>query len=138
MPYESLTRKALEKLRDDIREAIATKGMDNSGQAWESLSVEGNTLFGADYIYYLDKGRGPGKFPPPKNIVEWVRAKLGLEGSEAKQVAYVIGKKISEQGTEIFRNTGKGINLDALIAAMLSDLEDAVGDEAKVEILKWL
>jgi hypothetical protein len=133
-----VTRKALEKLRDDIRAAIASKGLDNSGAAFDSLEISRNQLLGADYFYYLDKGRGPGKFPPLKNIVEWVRSKLGLEGSEAKGVAYVIGKKISEKGTEIYRDNSKGINLDALITAMLTDLQEAVADEAKVEVLKWL
>lgn len=138
MPYESLTKKALERLRDDIRTAIASKGLDSSGAAFDSLEVTGNQLLGADYLYYLDKGRGPGKFPPPANIVEWVRSKLGLEGREAKQVAYLIGKKISEKGTEIFQDRSKGINLDALINDMLDDLEQEVADEAKVEVLKWL
>lgn len=138
MPYESLTRKSLESLKRNIQEAIASKGLDSSGAAFDSLEVSGNQLLGADYLYYLDKGRGPGKFPPPANIVEWVRSKLGLEGREAKQVAFLIGRKISENGTEIFRDNSKGINLDALIQEMLDELEQEVADEAKIELMKWL
>lgn len=138
MSYETLTRKHLENLRDKLREEIASRGMDSSGGAFDSLEVSGNQLLGNDYIYYLVNGRGPGKFPPVANIVEWVRTKLGLEGREARQAAYLIGRKISLQGTSIFRDKSKGLPLDALVEEMLDELTKEVAEEAKVEVLKWL
>ena len=56
---------------------------------------------------YKDQGRGPGKFPPPPNILAYVRFRgLTLAGSKApirtqqKSVAFLIGRRLSEKGTK--------------------------------------
>jgi hypothetical protein len=134
MSYETLTNKHLNNLRERIRGRIAV----NSGEAAESLEVRGNQLLGNDYIYFLDQGRGPGKFPPPTNIVAWVRSQLGLEGREAKQVAFLIGRKISQEGTAIYKDKSKGLRLDELIEEMLDELTKELPEEVAVEALKWL
>jgi hypothetical protein len=138
MPYEQLTVRILNSLKDRIRDALSAKNLDNTGEAGMSLEVRGDELWGAEYLYYLDQGRGPGKFPPPSNIIAWVRSKLGIEDSEARQVAFLVGRKISKQGTEIWRNKAKGIQLDELIAETLDELDSEIGDEVKMEALTWL
>lgn len=97
MSYEALTNKYLSKLKSEIKDTLAAKNLDSTGQASQSLEVKGNQLLGADYLYYIDKGRSPGKFPPVANIQEWVRVKLGLQKSEAKNTAFLIGRKISRR-----------------------------------------
>ena len=138
MPYEQLTARILNSLRDRIKETLAAKNLDNTGEAGMSLEVRGAELWGAEYLYYLDHGRGPGKFPPVDNIIAWVRSKLGIEDSEAKQVAFLVGRKISKEGTGIWRNKAKGIQLDELIAEVLDELDSEIGDAAKMEALTWL
>jgi hypothetical protein len=118
---------------------MASKGLDNSRQASQSLEVKGNRLLGSEYIYYLDKGRGPGKFPPMKNIQDWILNKLGLDAyGKDKGVAFVIGRKIAREGTGIFKNSSKGIQLDLLVESMLEDLTKELPNEMAAEALKWV
>ena len=55
MPYEELTYKHLNNLRDEIRAQMSAKGLDDTKSASNSLEIEGNKLTGNDYIYFLDK-----------------------------------------------------------------------------------
>lgn len=72
------------------------------------IQIDGNhlrcELNMADYYYYVENGRKAGKFPPPDKILEWIQVKPvkpyeknGRIPTE-KQLAYLIGKKISEEG----------------------------------------
>jgi len=136
MSYEALTAKHLNNLKEKIQRTIASKGLDNSGEAFNSLEVKGNQLLGNDYIYFLDQGRAPGKFPP--TLISWVKNKLGLEGSEAKQVDFLVRRKIARDGTNIYRNKSKGIELDTLVEDTLNELTKELPDYAASEALKWL
>lgn len=60
-----------------------------------------------DYWYYVENGRGPGKFPPIDKILEWIRIKPVIPYSDSRgrlpteeQLAFLISRKIAEQGTE--------------------------------------
>lgn len=139
MPYDELTQKHLENLKKNIQQAMSSKGLDNSGQASQSLEVDGNKLLGANYIYYLDQGRRPGKFPPIRSIQDWILNKLGLDAyGKDKGIAYLVGRKISNEGTDIFKNRAKGIQLDELVDDMLNELYKELPDEVAAEALKWL
>lgn len=138
MSFESLTHKHLNTLKENIQREMSSKNLDNTGEASNSLEVKGNQLLGNDYIYYLDQGRRPGKFPPVQNLRDWVRSKLGLDSAEAKQVAFLIGRKIANEGTTIYRNKSKGIELDSLVNEMLDNLTKELPEQAAAEVLKWL
>ena len=66
---------------------------------WVELHLE-------DYYKWVENGRGPGKFPPPDKILEWIRIKPIIPDDRGgrlpteQQLAYLIGKKIAEQGIE--------------------------------------
>lgn len=126
--FNILTKKALEELADDIRKAMSEKNLDNTGSASASLEVIDNALYGNDYIYFLDQGRKPGKFPPVNAIREWVKSKLGIEDKMVNSVAFVVGRSISENGTAIHRDKTKGIELDLLVNNMLAKLNDELLD----------
>lgn len=53
----------------------------------------------AKYGEPLELGSKP-HFPPVAPILYWVERKLGLTGSEAKSVAFLIARSISRKGTE--------------------------------------
>ena len=60
-----------------------------------------------DYWIFVENGRGPGKFPPIDKILEWIRVKPVIPYSDSRgrlpteeQLAFLIARKISEQGTE--------------------------------------
>lgn len=59
------------------------------------------------YWYYVENGRGPGKFPPVSKILDWIRIKPVIPYSDSRgrlpteeQLAFLISRKIAEQGTE--------------------------------------
>ena len=60
-----------------------------------------------DYWYYVENGRKAGKWPPIDNILNWIRVKpvLPRPNAEGKlptpqQLAFLIARKIGEEGTE--------------------------------------
>jgi hypothetical protein len=136
MSYEIITANALNGLKRKIQATLAAKNLDATGEASMSLEVNGSQLLGNDYLYYLDKGRAPGKMPP--SLIDWVRAKLSLKDNEAKQVDFLVRRKISREGTEIFKNKSKGLELDKLVTDMLENITKELPDEVAVEALKWL
>lgn len=87
-------RKATGNLINSIK-TFVKKG-DKTYEVW--LDV-------ADYYYYVDKGRKAGKFPPPKKILQWIKAKPILPRPDSngklpteKQLAFLIGRKIAREG----------------------------------------
>jgi len=139
MPYESLTRKHLDRLKTTIQNVMRMKNLDASGKASDSLEIQGSKLVGNDYIYFLDKGRAPGRFPPVSNIRDWVRTKLGIsDEKEINSVGFLVGRKMAREGTEIFKNKSKGLQLDNLVEEMLNDLQKELPDAVAAEAFKWL
>ena len=126
----------VEDFNDQVRSDLYTKGFDNSFTASDSIRTE-VFMFrvvskGVDYLYYLDVGRAPGKFPPPESIKAWVE-------SRALTVSpYVIGRKIAREGTEIYKNPSKGIQLDEKRRDLLQQLNDNAPKWAKQDIINQL
>lgn len=60
----------------------------------------------ADYYYYIENGRSAGKFPPVDKILQWIQAKPILPREingklpTEQQLAYLIGRKIANEGFE--------------------------------------
>ena len=60
-----------------------------------------------DYWYYVENGRKAGKWPPIDNILNWIKIKPVLPRPNSKgklptpqQLAFLIARKIGEEGTE--------------------------------------
>lgn len=118
-------------LKDFIQSKPLTKyGVVNaSGELWKSVRQEQKDfvlrIYALDYIYYIEKGRKPGKRPPKKAIREWLDVKTkfsSLEAKEKESLAYAIAKKIGEEGTTIYKQGGTKL------------LEDILTDELKGNI----
>ncbi len=120
--------KEVEKFNDSIRDALNNKNISDTGEAANSLFVEHGEDFvrsiGIFYLEFLDTGRAPGKFPPKKPIERWVESKLGISSSDPEfdGIVFVIQRKIAKLGTTIFRNQGKGIELDKKIVTLRENL----------------
>jgi hypothetical protein len=54
----------------------------------------------ARHSIFVEVGRRPGKRPPLKSIIEWVRIKRLAKGSKAVRVAVAIQRKIGRKGTK--------------------------------------
>ncbi len=66
------------------------------------------------YWRWIEDGRGPGKQPPLESILEWVEKtelahRAAEEGMTARQMAFLIARKIGREGT-----TGKRIIFDIM------------------------
>lgn len=110
-----------------------------------SIRVEADetraVLYAADHFKYLIYGRGPGKFPPPDSMLDWVKSNPdALERAQRvfryiteQGLAYIIGRKISREGTDIFSGKRPGIDLLGVLDANMPKLLE---DLARNEVIK--
>ena len=104
-----------EKAKELYKRKLTEKGINASYKLLNSVEtvVRRNddeftvTINLEDYWIYVENGRGPGKFPPIDKILEWIRVKPVIPYSDNRgilpteeQLAFLIARKISEQGTE--------------------------------------
>lgn len=95
------------------------------------VEVNGDSgkLLAADHFKYLVQGRGPGKFPPPDKMLEFVQnnpqvywdAQRVFANITEQGLAFIIGRKIAREGTDIFTGKKQGINLQGAIEAPKED-----------------
>ena len=64
--------------------------------------------------------------------------KLGISMDKANSVAYLIGRKIAREGTEIFRDHAKGLELRELIDDMLDELTEELPEVMAAYALKTI
>ncbi|MCE5265676.1 MAG: hypothetical protein LLG97_19380 [Deltaproteobacteria bacterium] len=61
--------------------------------------VKGIVFTGRAYGIVIEKGRRPGKAWPPQGVLlPWIQLKLGLSGEQAKDVEFLIRRKIGKLG----------------------------------------
>lgn len=104
-----------EALEEAYRQEVVDKQAFASGRLFDSVravvDIDGRyielSLSLEEYWKYVEEGRGPGKFPPLDKIEEWVRIKNIAPYPDSRgrvpsvpQLAYLIGRKIAEEGTE--------------------------------------
>lgn len=86
---------------------MSARKMDATGESRRLLEYEirGNKgiILGPEHIVQMEEGRGPGKWPPLKDIEKWVIAKGIATGKAAKQMAFLVARKIGEEGTVLHR-----------------------------------
>lgn len=98
-----------------------------------------------DYWYYVEKGRKAGKFPPVGNIMKWIKVKPVLPRPlkngklpTEEQLAFLIGRKIANEGTEgkhIMDRTVEEVNNEMLMSIKMAILEDLTEDIKPVLLL---
>lgn len=89
-----------------------------------------------DYWKYVENGRGPGKYPPIDKILEWIEVRQimptpynGKLPTE-KQLAFLIARKIGEEGiepTNLLTETIDQINEEYAVK-----IEEAINDDLSV------
>jgi len=132
----------VEKFNQSIKDALDSKKISNTGEASRSIYIDYGSDFvksiGIFYLEFLDTGRGPGKFPPLQPLIDWAKNKFGVSDREAKQIAYLTGRKIAALGTEIFLNNSKGIELKEKIVILRENINKAALEATKIEIKQQL
>ena len=104
-----------EKAKELYKRKLTDKGINASYKLLNSVetTVKRNddefvvTIHLEDYWYYVENGRKAGKFPPIDKILEWIRVKPVIPYTDSRgrlpteeQLAFLIARKIAEQGTE--------------------------------------
>lgn len=126
------------EVMNPIKSDLSSKGIDNSKQASNSLRVEIKEsenkviLWGVDYLEVLNKGRGPGKFPPINEIKLWVESK------PVDISPYLVARKIAREGTRIFKDNTKGIQLEDKVINLRNELKKKIPYYAKEKVLNKL
>jgi len=123
----------------DIRNNISQSGANATGKTAASLRDESKetsfTLYGHRSFKFIETGRGKGKFPPIKNIYEWVVAKgLQPEGISQKSLAFLIAKKIANEGTVLYRTNQFRDIFQTAVADNIKELFQEVAIQSKAEI----
>ena len=99
-----------------------------------------------DYWYYVENGRKAGKMPPIDNILNWIRVKpvLPRPNAEGKlptpqQLAFLIARKIGEEGTEGTQDLRKATDtIWDTLEDRLYEAIDADVDAAFIQIFHYL
>lgn len=137
-------------LEDTYREEIADSNAFASGRLFDSIKhiveIDDKTielsLSLEEYWKYVEEGRAPGKFPPLGKIEEWIRIKPVSPYPDAKgrvpsneQLAFLIGRKIAEEGTE-----GKHLLQNAIDSTQdwMEIIEQAISKDIEIEIDEFL
>ncbi len=115
-------RGVIEGIRSNIKNKDATGfgPSNNTGDAANSLFYrwDGKRLvIGSTwkYITVLEDGRKPGKYAPPDEILKYVETKIKPTDIKPKSLAYLINRKLKEEGSIIYQRGGNsGILSDYL------------------------
>lgn len=94
------------------------------------------TLNLPEYAYYVEHGRGPGKYPPLQAIENWVEVKhiVPRQDYTVKQVSYLIARKIAREGTQ-GKHAAQG-TIDYFKNVFLQELYLAIVEDVKSNIIK--
>lgn len=101
------------------RAMAAAEGIDDLGgysKGWRVVPVPGGAELRNDapHAAIVEYGRLPGKPPPVRLLRGWVSRKLGIDGPEADRVAFLVARRIGEEGIRprfILRNLWAGLRL---------------------------
>lgn len=117
MVQKGIDTSSIEKAVDELMYAYASAIIDSGHSASGDLALNQQkvveydgkyfkvSLLLEDYWKYLEEGTQP-HFPPINKIKEWIRVKPILPREKdgklptQEQLAYMIGRKISKEGTE--------------------------------------
>lgn len=87
--------------------------MNASGEWLENIKTRSDDkagyIDGREYTEQLVYGRKPGKMPPIAPIERWVNFKLGIQGVQARGMAFAIATKIKNEGTTWFQKGGSNL-----------------------------
>lgn len=103
----------IEGIKNNIRNKQVTPygAQHSTGQAEDSLFyriTENSLIIGSTwaYITILEDGRRPGKFAPPEVIEKWIEDKPVLADISKKSLAFLINRKMKEEGSLLYKQGG--------------------------------
>lgn len=135
----------------EIQANMKAARRDASGRFSRSLRIQATddrlTVFSAPYAYFIEQGRGitratsPGTPTLQEIIKQWMRDKgiVPNEGTEEKHynsVAFLIARKIHNEGTLLRRRGGRsGVITRAINPSRILSISRAFGDKYRAEFM---
>ena len=140
MASDARTNIALDDYLEDVKQLIISfynsLRLRASGNFGTRLLVNNQQLIIPGYGRFIGDGTGVRTFPPLQPILEWMRAK-GIspkEGRTDRQTAFLIARKISRVGTDIFQGAA-GIPYEQIMERALDQNEDDIADAIFFDVL---
>jgi len=89
----------------DIQSWMFDNDRDATSTAINSMEIDVYKTYiqlsAVDYMPFALQGRGPGGFPPPQTIIDWIIAKpIQVTDISIESLAFLIGRKIAREGTD--------------------------------------
>lgn len=136
-----LTQEAIQKYLDKTVEELKVQAPKQNFRV--VVNEDGGKLYAADYFRYLVLGRGPGKFPPPDAMEKFVEkhpeilqeARAKWKNISQRSLAFLIGRKIAQHGTDIYQGKRKGVDF---LGAMEKNMPELLKEIARGEAYKIL
>lgn len=127
-----------QKFVDRIKNQFDKQGLNDTGQAKESLSYQvkdGKLIIeGKARALFLEFGRSPGKPPPFEVIKDWVVRKLNPPKEAVWIITKTIVDKIAQKGTDIFTDKAKGLQIEIILDDLNKELltEITIFEQARI------
>ena len=97
----------MQRLKEAIVQRYISQGRKASGKFADGLETvvtpTSAVLLGSSHSVFVERGRGPGKWPPRAAIENWIETKEGLPAifrEKKKSFAFLIARKIAREGTQ--------------------------------------
>lgn len=142
-----LTQAILKNFAEEVIKDIKSKIPNVTGESAASLGYRidetGLTIFSSKkYFTVLETGRKPGKRPPIDVIEQWVRQKPITSDISPRSLAFLIARKIGEEGSLLYRQGGNSgvisdsINEQVIKEKLIDNLSDSFRDYVINEFIK--
>lgn len=140
--------KTAQAIESRIKDQFDSKGLNDTGKGKGSISAkaDGNKIIveGLARVLFLEYGRGGNKNYNSESWKElmpiirpWVVRRLGVPDSENFGLARYISDKIAREGTDIFTDQAKGLQLELIVADILEKaLNEVANEQARISLKK--
>lgn len=141
-----ITQENIKEALDAFVEAIKTDAQSKGQKipmAWRVVVHDnGGEVWNKAYFKYLAAGRPPGKQPPPDRMLDFVQknphifadAKTRFKYITEKGLAYLIGRKIGREGTDIYTGKKPGIDVLSAVDGVWSTVSKKLADAAVIRL----
>lgn len=106
----NVLEKEFKLILQDLIQHHKALGMEASGNWIKSLDVQAKNdsvvMKGVEYTNQLINGTPPGTWVPKENMMKWIKDKNIQSDLKPSILAYLISRKIFEEGTRYFKQKG--------------------------------
>lgn len=132
-----LTQVKLDIIAESDQQGRNATGKAKAGLLVESGFASGKLIDSAGYVEWgWEYGRAPGKMPPVSALMQWIDAKgIIPKGISKKSLAFLIARKIANEGTTLFRqNQPSGVITGAITEDRLNALTETLSEKYASQI----